>query len=45
MLAADRHAAILAKLGVQRTVRVSELAESLGVSEMTIRRDIDGLDA
>lgn len=45
MLAADRHAAILAKLGVQRTVRVSELADSLGVSEMTIRRDIDGLDA
>ena len=45
MLAADRHAAILAKLGVQRTVRVSELAESLGVSDMTIRRDIDSLDA
>lgn len=45
MLAADRHAAILAKLGVQRTVRVGELADSLGVSEMTIRRDIDGLDA
>lgn len=45
MLAADRHAAILAKLGVQRTVRVGELAESLGVSEMTIRRDIDGLHA
>lgn len=45
MLAADRHAAILAKLAVQRTARVSELAESLGVSDMTIRRDIDGLDA
>ncbi|GAB3548273.1 DeoR/GlpR family DNA-binding transcription regulator [Arthrobacter tumbae] len=45
MLAADRHAAILAKLGVQRTVRVSELAEALGVSDMTIRRDIDVLDA
>lgn len=45
MLAADRHAAILARLGMQRTVRVSELAESLGVSEMTIRRDIEGLDA
>lgn len=45
MLAADRHAAILARLGVQRTVRVAELAENLGVSEMTIRRDIDGLDA
>ena len=45
MLAADRHAAILAKLGVQRTVRVGEIAEALGVSDMTIRRDIDVLDA
>lgn len=45
MLAADRHAAILSRLAVQRTVRVAELAESLGVSEMTIRRDIDGLDS
>ncbi len=45
MLAAERHAAILAKLRVQQTVRVSELAGSLGVSEMTIRRDIEGLDA
>ncbi|KRF05152.1 hypothetical protein ASH00_12095 [Arthrobacter sp. Soil782] len=45
MLAADRHAAILARLGVRRTVRVGELAEALGVSEMTIRRDIDVLDS
>ncbi|NJC21720.1 DeoR/GlpR family transcriptional regulator of sugar metabolism [Arthrobacter pigmenti] len=45
MLAADRHAAILDTLRVQRTVRVSELAAGLGVSEMTIRRDIDSLDA
>lgn len=43
MLAADRQAAILGKLRVQRTVRVNELAESLGVSEMTVRRDIDAL--
>ncbi|WP_323960784.1 DeoR family transcriptional regulator [Arthrobacter sp. JZ12] len=43
MLAADRHAAILAKLAGRRTVRVSELAEDLGVSEMTVRRDIDAL--
>lgn len=45
MLAADRHAAILGVLRLQRTVRVTELADRLGVSEMTIRRDIDGLAA
>ncbi|WP_028280170.1 DeoR/GlpR family DNA-binding transcription regulator [Arthrobacter sp. H5] len=45
MLAAERHAAILDRLHTSKTVRVSELADFLGVSEMTIRRDIDGLDA
>ncbi|MHA7218427.1 DeoR/GlpR family DNA-binding transcription regulator [Arthrobacter sp. MDT1-48-3] len=45
MLAAERHAAILERLTHQPAVRVSGLALALGVSEMTVRRDIDTLEA
>lgn len=45
MLAAERHAAILEELSVRPAVRVTVLARSLGVSEMTVRRDIDALEA
>ncbi len=45
MLAAERHAAILDQLTRQSAVRVSGLALALGVSEMTVRRDIDVLEA
>lgn len=45
MLAAERHAAILDHLTRQPAVRVSGLAVALGVSEMTVRRDIDTLEA
>jgi DeoR/GlpR family transcriptional regulator of sugar metabolism len=45
MLAAERHAAILAALEGRPVVRVTELAGTLGVSEMTVRRDIDALQA
>lgn len=45
MLAAERHAAILARLEDRSAVRVSDLAAELGVSEMTVRRDIDALEA
>ena len=45
MLAAERHAAILERLSGQPAVRVSGLAIALGVSEMTVRRDIDTLEA
>ncbi|MFJ6003326.1 DeoR/GlpR family DNA-binding transcription regulator [Arthrobacter sp. NPDC092385] len=45
MLAAERHAAILDRLARQPAVRVSGLALALGVSEMTVRRDIDTLEA
>ncbi len=41
MLAVERHAAILERLVQQSSVRVSGLALALGVSEMTVRRDID----
>lgn len=43
MLAAERHAVILDQLAQLRTVRVSDLVELLGVSDMTIRRDLDRL--
>jgi DeoR/GlpR family transcriptional regulator of sugar metabolism len=43
LLAAERHSIILEYLGQQGTARVGELARRLGVSEMTVRRDIDGL--
>lgn len=45
MLAAERHAAILEQLGRRQAVRVSGLASAFGVSEMTVRRDIDVLEA
>jgi DeoR/GlpR family transcriptional regulator of sugar metabolism len=45
MLAAERHAAIIDRLTHQPAVRVSGLALALGVSEMTVRRDIDTLEA
>lgn len=43
MLAAQRHALILAELEREGTVRVSHLVEMLGVSDMTVRRDLDSL--
>ena len=45
MLAAARHSAILAEVQRERIVRVADLARMLGVSLMTVRRDIDALDA
>lgn len=45
MLAAERQAAIMDRLDRHSAVRVSDLALNLGVSEMTVRRDIDSLDA
>lgn len=45
MLAAERHNAILAELASRPAVRIAGLAERLNVSEMTIRRDIETLDA
>ncbi|MGA9872692.1 MAG: DeoR/GlpR family DNA-binding transcription regulator [Rhodococcus sp. (in: high G+C Gram-positive bacteria)] len=44
MLAAERQGAIIAALRAEGAVKVVELAEFLGVSEMTIRRDLDALD-
>lgn len=44
MLAAERHAKITAALRRDGAVKVVELADVLGVSEMTIRRDLDLLD-
>jgi DeoR/GlpR family transcriptional regulator of sugar metabolism len=44
MLAAERQAYIVAELERREAVRVTELAASLGVSEMTIRRDIEHLE-
>jgi len=40
MLPAERRARIVAALKAQRAVRVTTLSESLGVSEITIRRDL-----
>lgn len=45
MLAAARQSAILAEVQRERTVRVADLARMLGVSLMTVRRDIEALDA
>jgi DeoR family transcriptional regulator, fructose operon transcriptional repressor len=45
MLAAARHSAIVAEVQRERIVRVADLARMLGVSLMTVRRDIDALDA
>ena len=43
-LARQRHGAILAEITSRGAVRVTELAAQLGVSDMTIRRDLDALD-
>jgi DeoR/GlpR family transcriptional regulator of sugar metabolism len=45
MLADERRRAILASLQPGGAVRVSDLATALSVSEMTVRRDLDVLDA
>lgn len=45
MLAEDRRARILAELDRRGSVRVSALVELLGVSDMTVRRDLDVLQA
>lgn len=45
MLAAQRQHRILQELEAHGTVRVTSLSGMLGVSEMTVRRDIDALDA
>jgi DeoR/GlpR family transcriptional regulator of sugar metabolism len=45
MLAAERRLAILRALNVEGAVRVADLAAELDVSEMTVRRDLDALDA
>ncbi|MDP0396438.1 DeoR/GlpR family DNA-binding transcription regulator [Tsukamurella strandjordii] len=44
MLAAERRRHILAAAIAHGAVRVNDLAEDLGVSEMTIRRDLDRLE-
>lgn len=41
----DRRRVIQSRLTDDGTVRISELAQELNVSEMTIRRDLDELDA
>ena len=45
MLATQRQHRILQELDADGTVRVAALADLLSVSEMTVRRDIDALDA
>ncbi len=45
MLAAERRGAILRALQSDGAVRVADLAADLAVSEMTVRRDLDALDA
>jgi DeoR/GlpR family transcriptional regulator of sugar metabolism len=45
VLASQRRAAILAVVEESGAARVSELVEQLGVSDMTVRRDIERLDA
>ncbi|MBD3783204.1 MAG: DeoR/GlpR transcriptional regulator [Micrococcales bacterium] len=44
MLASQRRAAILAIVEERGAARVSELVDQLGVSDMTVRRDIERLD-
>ena len=43
MLAAQRHSLILQEISRRAAVRISEIAEILTVSEMTVRRDIEVL--
>ncbi|HJT92038.1 MAG TPA: DeoR/GlpR family DNA-binding transcription regulator [Mycobacterium sp.] len=45
MLAAERRHAIMRALQSEGAVRVADLAAELDVSEMTVRRDLDALDA
>ena len=45
MLAAERRRAILRALNADGAVRVTSLADQLSVSEMTVRRDLDAMDA
>ena len=45
VLASQRRAAILAMVEESGAVRVSDLVEQLGVSDMTVRRDIERLDS
>jgi DeoR/GlpR family transcriptional regulator of sugar metabolism len=45
MLAAERRNAILRALHTGGAVRVGDLAAELDVSEMTVRRDLDAMDA
>ncbi|MDQ6741170.1 MAG: DeoR/GlpR family DNA-binding transcription regulator [Actinomycetota bacterium] len=44
MLAPERQSRILKELQRYEAVRVTDLAAALGVSEMTVRRDIEALD-
>jgi len=45
MLAAQRHAHILDRLRAEGVVRVSDLMRELDVSDMTVRRDLEALEA
>lgn len=45
MLAPQRHAHILQRLRATGTVRVSDLMHELGVSDMTVRRDLEALES
>lgn len=45
MLAEDRHAQIVEMVSTRGSVTVPELAETLGTSESTIRRDLEKLDS
>jgi DeoR/GlpR family transcriptional regulator of sugar metabolism len=44
VLSRQRHAYILDRVRTDGGVRVSDLAQELGVSDMTVRRDLDHLD-
>jgi DeoR/GlpR family transcriptional regulator of sugar metabolism len=44
MFAVDRRHRILERVAEEQTIRIGELARDLGVSEMTIRRDIGRLE-
>lgn len=44
MLAVQRHERILQQLDRERTVKVSELAAALGVTEKTVREDLEKLE-
>jgi DeoR/GlpR family transcriptional regulator of sugar metabolism len=45
MIPAERRGRIVAILKARRAVRVSSLSEELGVSEMTVRRDLERLES